>query len=326
MQLIKKLTALTAIAITCQCTTLLAQDPHFTQFYAGPLYMNPASAGNAICDETPAGRATAQYRNQWPGLTGNYKTFNLSMDQPFDIVHGGIGVQYVRDNQGSGIITSQSLMTSYSRAAKLNDKLRLRIGFQFGLANRTLDLTKLRFADQLDSLLHVDPDNTAAVESITYPSIATGFLLSGKNFYVGGAVFNLNQPNWSFYRNPNEFQPKRITLHGGYTFKIKDGFSLIPQVQFMKQAIFGELLLGSNAQIKNFIAGMWYRKTLLNYRNGNAEAIAVNLGYQTSAFRVIYSYDLTISDARSAYPSSHEITLSFTWKTQQKHAAFSVPE
>lgn len=310
--------------LPCLFFSLQAQDPHFTQFYAAPLYMNPASAGNAVCDESPAGRVTGQYRNQWPGLPGNFKTINLSWDQPFDFAHGGFGVQYVNDKQGSGIITTQSIMATYSYAAKLNDQFRLRVGLQSGIVNRSLDMSKIRFADQLDSVQHVDPNKTAITQAVSYPSFATGFLFSGKNFYVGGAVFNLNQPNWSFYQNPNEFLRRRIALHGGYTFTLKDEFKLTPQFQFMKQYLFRELLVGTNVHMKKFIAGAWYRHLMGNYNH--ADAIAMTLGYQTKAFRFIYSYDFTISDGRSAIPSSHEITLSFAWKTKQKHAAFSVPD
>lgn len=54
-----------------------AQDPHFTQFYASPLYMNPAAAGSATHDGAAAARTIAQYRNQWSGLPGNFNTVNL---------------------------------------------------------------------------------------------------------------------------------------------------------------------------------------------------------------------------------------------------------
>ena len=37
-----------------------AQDPSFTQFYANPLYLNPAFAGTARCP-----RLNLNYRNQW---------------------------------------------------------------------------------------------------------------------------------------------------------------------------------------------------------------------------------------------------------------------
>ena len=52
-----------------------AQDPHFTQYYANPLYLNPAFAGVKQCP-----RVTTNYRNQYPSL-GVYQTFSASYDQ-----------------------------------------------------------------------------------------------------------------------------------------------------------------------------------------------------------------------------------------------------
>ncbi len=54
---------LTAIITVLFTQTGQAQDPEFSQFYANPLYLNPALAGANICP-----RAILNYRNQWPGL------------------------------------------------------------------------------------------------------------------------------------------------------------------------------------------------------------------------------------------------------------------
>src|SRR5437016_3907470 len=64
------LTLLTACCCGCLLpSSLKAQDPHFTQFYANPLYLNPAFAGAAHCP-----RMNLSYRNQWPALQGQYIT------------------------------------------------------------------------------------------------------------------------------------------------------------------------------------------------------------------------------------------------------------
>jgi len=55
---------------------LFAQDPEFTQFYANPLYLNPAFAGTARCP-----RVNLNYRNQWPAISGTYVTYSASYDQ-----------------------------------------------------------------------------------------------------------------------------------------------------------------------------------------------------------------------------------------------------
>ncbi|MDG1036239.1 MAG: type IX secretion system membrane protein PorP/SprF, partial [Crocinitomicaceae bacterium] len=52
------------IAIVCFITSIAnAQDPQFTQFYANPIYLNPAFAGSNVCP-----RFSMNYRNEWPSL------------------------------------------------------------------------------------------------------------------------------------------------------------------------------------------------------------------------------------------------------------------
>jgi len=57
---------------------LKAQDPVFSQFYAAPLQLNPAFAGN-----TYAPFVTLNYRSQWSGFTdfSTYNTYAASFSQ-----------------------------------------------------------------------------------------------------------------------------------------------------------------------------------------------------------------------------------------------------
>ena len=48
----------------------LGQDPQYSQFYAAPLYLNPAFAGSAM-----APRVNFNHRNQWPSLSANFCYF-----------------------------------------------------------------------------------------------------------------------------------------------------------------------------------------------------------------------------------------------------------
>ena len=51
-----------------------AQDPQFSQFYAAPLYINPAFTGASEYT-----RIGANYRNQWPGISGSFVTTSASL-------------------------------------------------------------------------------------------------------------------------------------------------------------------------------------------------------------------------------------------------------
>src|SRR2546423_3472250 len=79
----------------------LAQDPEFTQFYANPLYLNPAFAGSSRCP-----RLNLNYRNQWPALTGTFVTYSASYDQHFDEISGGLGLLVLNDKAGEGTLTT----------------------------------------------------------------------------------------------------------------------------------------------------------------------------------------------------------------------------
>jgi type IX secretion system PorP/SprF family membrane protein len=75
----------------------IAQDPQFTQFYANPLYLNPAFAGAKRCP-----RVNMNYRNQWPAISGTFVTYNASFDMHIDALHGGIGGYFMADSRWRG--------------------------------------------------------------------------------------------------------------------------------------------------------------------------------------------------------------------------------
>src|SRR5688572_25484301 len=94
--------------------TLHAQDPEFSQFYAAPIYTNPAMAGTAFCNRMSAGRISINYRNQWPSLPGTFRSFNASYDQHYEKIGGGIGLMATYDRAGAGLLTTTSFSGVYS--------------------------------------------------------------------------------------------------------------------------------------------------------------------------------------------------------------------
>ena len=55
---------------------LMAQDPHFTQFYAVPTYLSPAFAGTTV-----QSRFALQFRDQWPAIPGAFVSYAFAADQ-----------------------------------------------------------------------------------------------------------------------------------------------------------------------------------------------------------------------------------------------------
>ena len=69
------------------------QDPQFSQNMLNKLANNPGYAGSnqAIC-------ATALHRSQWMGFEGAPTTLNLSVDAGIPAIHGGLGLNIVKDD------------------------------------------------------------------------------------------------------------------------------------------------------------------------------------------------------------------------------------
>jgi len=101
-----------------------AQDPQFTQWYAAPLYLNPAFAGSAL-----APRLTVNYRNQWPSIT-SYVTASAGFDHFMPSINSGVGLYVLNDSQGQGQIKSTEISAQYSYQLQLNENAHVRLGLQ----------------------------------------------------------------------------------------------------------------------------------------------------------------------------------------------------
>jgi len=81
------------------CAVSTAQDPEFTQFYANPIYLNPAFAGSHGCP-----RFNMNHRNQWPSISGAFITNSFSYDQFVNTLQGGIALMVTNDMAGKNTI------------------------------------------------------------------------------------------------------------------------------------------------------------------------------------------------------------------------------
>jgi len=159
-----------------------AQDAQFSQFFSNPLYLNPALTGN-----TPGGRLTANYRMQWAGIPGAFKTFAFSYDHNASNINSGLGLQFVQDNAGSKNLRYTSVSLFYAYSVSINDKWALSAGFNSGLAQKGTDYTRYTFSDQIvrSSSQTVD---AFTKDQVNYLDIGTGVLLYSSKFFTGVSV------------------------------------------------------------------------------------------------------------------------------------------
>lgn len=306
-----------------------AQDPHFSQFYANPLYLNPAFAGTALCP-----RVILNFRDQWPSLSGTYVTYNASYDQHIDKLSGGIGILLNTDRAGQGILNTTNASFMYSFRLEVNRSFSMKLALEATYFQKKLDWQKLTFGDQIDRRHgFVYNTNELPPSRLTKANVdfAAGLLGYGEQYFVGFAVHHLTQPNEGFITNSR--MPRRYTVHAGGVInlvkKVRRGSNdriptLSPNILFMQQANFQEINYGLYFNRYPFVGGLWFRQ---NFKN--ADAIIFMVGVQASMFKIGYSYDLTVSKLTNATGGAHEISfaLQFNCKPQNKRArAINCPQ
>jgi len=212
-----------------------SQDPAFSQFYANPLYMNPAMAGV----EGPA-KVSLGYRNQWPGATNPYVTYHASFDQQIEVLQGGVGVHVGNDRQGGGVFNTLSVDAIYAYHLQVSSNLMISGGFQASVGQRNMDPSDL----VLPSELAGTGTTTLTSYSKVYPDFAVGFGGFYKNFFGGLAIHHLLEPYGSPSEDPNTRLSRKYTAHLGAMIPIiekrlgREVLQLSPHLIFLQQDIY----------------------------------------------------------------------------------------
>ncbi len=298
-----------------------AQDPQFSQFYAAPLYLNPAFAGN-----TQMSRGGINYRNQWPSINANFTTYSAYFDHYFDMISSGVGLIISRDEEGIEGLRSTSVGAQYAYQLRLSENLTFRPGVQAAVYNRNLNFSSLTFGDQWDpetQTFQNPTGETPSGESKTFFDLSFGGVLYSENFWFGYSVFHLNQPNQSILGDESKL-PMKHSFHAGYKIPLKTGYkkgftrngderSVTPTAQYKMQGGFQQLDLGIYSTLEPMVVGLWYRGIPFQTPNGfsASESLVFLLGYSYEKISVGYSFDYTLSDLGIRSGGAHEISISY---------------
>jgi len=291
-----------------QADTSKAQDPHFTQFYANPIYLNPAFAGSHPCP-----RIVFNYRNQWPNISGTFVTTSFSYDMRVEAISGGLGIHFLNDKAGQGTIGITRFSAMYAYQFAITREFSIAFGLQATYGQKKLDWSKLTFGDMIDPKYGFIY-NTNEIENkevVSYPDFSVGALGFSKRFYAGFAAFHLTEPEESFLNGPSPL-PMKFTGHAGAVIPLdgRSGESTVsPNVIYQQQQDFRELNLGLYLTKGPIVGGLWYR---------NSDAVVMVVGFQQDPVKIGYSYDVTISKLGIVTAGSHEISFQLLFKCKPK--------
>ena len=275
-----------------------AQDPEFTQFYANPLYLNPALAGNNICP-----RISINYRNQWPALSGTYVTTSASFDRFIHGIKSGIGVLVTNDRAGQGTLKTTNVSGIYSYQVRPRRDLAINFGLQATYGQKAIDWAKLTFGDMIDERrgFVYNTNEVPGRSQKSFVDLSAGVVGFSKRFFVGFAAHHLTEPDEGLI-GPSKL-PRKYTAHAGAMIQVGDKSNEVtvsPNILYQAQQDFRQLNLGVYVTKGALVGGLWYR---------NSDSFILLVGVQQGIFKIGYSYDVTVSKLTNATAGSHELSL-----------------
>lgn len=233
-------------------------DPHFSQYYAYPMWLNPALTGTLDANY----RVAAIYRNQWNNITNAFSTVGVSAD----FQTGGsvnLGMNVLQQSAGSGGYRYFNAQASICYAGiKLGEEGKHRISFalQPGVIGRRFDPSTFKGGDQWVPIIGYNP-NIPTSEILTQSSSVVFDIGAGVSYYntstdskvnvFGGvSASHLTQPTDPFlFRGVKTKLPIRYTVHAGARVILSDVIDFVPNALYMKQGTATETMLGGYFQL-----------------------------------------------------------------------------
>lgn len=316
---------------------VLAQDPHFSQFFASPLTLNPAYTGKFNGQLRVAGN----YRDQWPAISKAFVTSTISLDAPLmkgrlnNMDTWGIGGMAMTDRTANGILTANYLAfsTAYHKALDEDGFHQLGLGFQGVYSNKRLDGSQLNFESELAlDGTWTNPSGEAIDGSrinVSYLGVNAGVLYSGStngddNFYVGASVYHINRPKENFTNGFYTLQP-RVSVHGGGYLPVGQTTTLHLSAQHSRQAGAYETVVGGAIAFNlnddfdrptSFYAGSWMRM---------GDALIPYLGFEWADFRLGATYDMNTSSLKTASQKRGGIEISLIYIKRPSEGGKDIP-
>jgi type IX secretion system PorP/SprF family membrane protein len=301
-------------------------DPHFTQYYVYPSWLNPALTGVFDGDY----RVSAIYRTQWGNISSPYSTPGASADVNTS-KNINMGISLLRQTAGDGgfAYTTGYANLSYTGVQWNQGNNRLVFGMQVGFIERRFDRSKLTFGDQWNPVTGFNSSNLSA-EMLNNPQArsldigAGAFYYDARpgkkaNFFGGFAASHINRPDDRFGATGNARLPMRFTTHAGARLMVNDVFSITPNALYVRQGTASETMVGAYGQYKT--APQLDLLFGVNYRVKDAISPFAGIYYKNLVVGLTYDANVSELGKLARASNSFELSLTFTGRRSTKTPA-----
>jgi type IX secretion system PorP/SprF family membrane protein len=323
---------LLTIALTATLGTLKAQvDPHFSQFYAYPLWLNPALTGVFDGDA----RVNINFKDQWASISDGYNTSALSADfKTTDKVALGLNIlDQTAGTAGYSYFTAYGTF-AYRISVSSDETKKVSFGLQAGLINRSFNPSQLQLDDQYDPNVGYNPnlpsgETFTGTNSTIFDASAGVYYYdtnaqNAVNIFGGVSVAHLTDANDPFATDGIKSKlPIRYNVHAGIRINASDWISLTPNLLYIRQQQNQIRAADLNAEFKFTDE---YALTLGGMYRIDDAVVAV-IGYRMKSLVMGVSYDFNTSPLTVATngQGGFELSLSYTIGSGGKNPSNSTP-
>lgn len=304
----------------CFPKDVISQDAIFSQFYANPLYLNPALAGTKICP-----RLDINYRNQPYPEFGHLSTYSVSYQRHWRPVSGGIGLLVTSEDLGQ-TLRRHFIGGIYSYHTQLSRRKHLSFGVNASYYRKDLRWDNLVFPDQyVPETGETVPTHELQPENVGINAfdLTSGVLLYSDNFFAGIVGHHLTQPKETFYSNARI--PLKFTLHGGMQFDLYSRRNDLPDIELSPNIImqhqddFLRINYGIYFDAKPLTSGIWFRHDFKDQKT-----LIFLLGLSQDNYRIGYSYDYSLSGIYGGIGGIHEISVSLNFDCSRQKLEYKI--
>lgn len=305
---------------------LKAQDPQFSQFYASPLYLNPALTGS-----TDRARVGVNFRNQWPSLTHSFTTTSAYLDYFSKAAESGIGVIVTEHKESFLNYKSSEIGLLYSYKLQISEGLIMRTGMQFSYFNKNLNFEELIFGNQIDidngQVIGPSGEVFDRGANVDFFSASAGTLIYTRDTWIGFSIHHINRPNQSFVGADSRLA-RKFSIHAGHKLMFDKGKRLRTvsyqfqersatfAMNYKSQGGFNQLDAGVQLYFQPLLIGAWYRGIPIQSVNtiSKNESIIALVGLELNQdLSFGYSYDFTVSQLAGSTGGAHEFSLTLAF-------------
>ncbi|MFC5192631.1 type IX secretion system membrane protein PorP/SprF [Algoriphagus aquatilis] len=314
------------------------QDIQYSQYYANPIYLNPAATGS-----TDRNRVGVNFRNQWPALDQTFIAYTAYFDTYSERLNSGFGIIIQGANESFTRTSTMEIGITYSYRLKLSEDDFIQAGFQGSFLSRDALFDRVILGTQLDInkgiVVGLPGEAFEGDSQIRAGDVHAGLIYYGKKLWLGVAASHLVQPEISYLSGGDDRLAVKKTIHGGYRIglapgDINDYFNNTDQERsltfgfnYKEQGQFSQLDFGTEFYFEPLVLGIWYRGLPTKYSLPNNESLIALIGIGLeSGFDLGYSFDFPISKfGLMGTGGAHEISLRYAFSNQPNGKRYYAP-